>query len=301
MPPSRAKSTKRLDPSGDALDLVVLLRGITSDGQISAEEIKWLQTWASSTAETESEAIKKLRAVVLDVVRDGIVTDSEKEFLFGTIQSVLPPEDAAIAGFRRKEQKVAQREKLRAERIRAKETQQEQDKARREELARRESANEPVLVLDAPVMGVRYEGRESIVRTRMAVGQFVYLRRDIGNKFSNHAVAVLLGDGSHIGYLPDEDAEEVAQLLDDNSRYRAMVRKLHIAKDGAIVPLLIAEFYSSGASVEHSVLPSEGYTRDPAYAVPRGTTAERKDKGGCLSVILVTAGIPACLGLLRLL
>ncbi len=300
MPANRPKSTKRLDPSGDALDLVILLRGITSDGQISAEEVSWLQSWASTTNDTDSEAIKKLRAVVLDIVRDGVVTENEKDFLFTTIRSVLPAEDSAIAGFRRKEQKAAEREKIRAEKIQADLSQKTQDLARREELARRDSVNEPALILDVPVMGVRYEGRESIVRTRMAVGQFVYLRRDIGNKFSSHAVAVLLGDGSQIGYLPDEDAEDVAQLLDDNSRYRAMVRKLHIAKDGVMVPLLIAEFYSRDASVEHSVLPSEGYSRDPAYSIRRSTTAERQDKAGCLSMILVAAGIPSCLGLLRL-
>jgi len=61
---------------------------------------------------------------------------------------------------------------------------------------------------------VPYKGRSGIVDRPLDAGDAVVLEREPRNSFDANAVAVRLGTGEQIGYVPARFAREVAPLLD---------------------------------------------------------------------------------------
>lgn len=244
---------QQLSDSEEGIELLMLLKEITGDGRLSDLEVQAFRQWATHVRHSDVSSIRKLVAAIDNVCNDGVVTSDEREFLFKTIESVLPAQDRAIARFRR--QQAKKDEKLFAKEIKR----IERDEARA--LAER---NEPVEVLDAFVAGVRHENREAYIRANVRAGDPLYLARDRANKFSRNAIGVLDRSGVLIGYVPEEDAEVAAPLLDAGHLHRANVKKLWPARDGSIVPIMLCEVFRPDAQVSGALPQSQMPQPQPA-------------------------------------
>lgn len=220
------------------MELLLLLKEITADGKISDHEIRALQEWASHVHESNIPPVRKLAAVIQHVCEDGKLTHDEREFVFKTIESVLPPEDRAIAKFRR--QQAKKDEKLFAQEVRRREAEEARAEAER---------NEPLDEFETYVAGTRYENRHAYISTRLTPSTPVFLIRERGNRYSANAVAVVDDKGVCLGYVPEDDASDVADFLDRNHPYKARIKKIWTARDGNLVPIIQFEFYRPDCAV----------------------------------------------------
>ena len=80
---------------------------------------------------------------------------------------------------------------------------------------------ESLLPMDTKVVGTQYERRWSTA-LGLRVGEWLDLKRDIGNAFDRNAILVLK-DNSEIGYLPRVDSVLLAPEIDSGLRVRAQV------------------------------------------------------------------------------
>jgi hypothetical protein len=237
MAPEKGKR-KSLSDSDEGIELLLLLKEITADGKISNDEIVALREWASHVQESDVLQVRKLSGVITHVCEDGVITTDERQFVFKTIESVLPPEDRAIARFRR-QQAVKDEKSLK------KEMQRRADEEARE----KELANEPVEEFETFVAGTRYENRNEYIATRLTPSTPVFLIRERENRYSANAVAVVDDKGVCIGYVSEDDSPEVAALLDSKHPYKCKIKKLWTARDGNLVPILRFAFYGHGCDI----------------------------------------------------
>jgi hypothetical protein len=113
-----------------------------------------------------------------------------------------------------------------------------------------------VLRLDVPIVGISYERRAEIAERFAEVGDPVYLVREPDNPADPNAVMVLLRQGYQIGYVPREEAEKLAPLLDAGYKQRAWIKKI---VQGEVYPLpyMVAEIYQPDADVPGLTSPDE--------------------------------------------
>jgi hypothetical protein len=75
------------------------------------------------------------------------------------------------------------------------------------------------------------------------------LRRAPKNRYSPNAFADLSEHGYQIGFVPEEDAVEVAPLLDNGHPYSAEVKK--ILTGGLVpIPVVIADVYRTDCTLD---------------------------------------------------
>lgn len=237
MAPQKPKR-RSLSDSDEGIELLVLLKEITADGKISNDEIVAMREWASHVEDSDVPQVRKLATVILHVCEDGVITSDERQFVFKTIESVLPPEDRAIARFRRQQA-------VKDEKALQKEVQRRAD----EEARQKELANEPVEEFETFVAGTRYENRNEYIATRLTPSTPVFLIRERENRYSANAVAVVDDKGVCIGYVSEDDAADVATLLDSKQPYKCRIKKLWTARDGNLIPILQFAFYQPQADV----------------------------------------------------
>ena len=105
---------------------------------------------------------------------------------------------------------------------------------------------------DFMVAGIHYEGRHEIVRRYVHEGDRVFLARDRHNAFSRNAIEVRLENGFQTGYVPEEDARDLASLLDNGCVHTAYVKK--ILTGGRIpIPVIAVEVYHSDAPIDGGI------------------------------------------------
>lgn len=262
----RISITKSQSQSVAAVELIALCQTVTEDGSLSAEEVKGLERWLKDNRDTDLPAIAFLSEAVQRILADGKVTDAERRALHEAIEAVLPTD-------LRRSVKKARQERQRLDKAQAKlerELNREQARALQEQ-------NSPHADFDFMVAGVHAEGREKVVERYAKAGDPVDVAREPANRFSRHAVQVLLTNGEQIGYVPEEDARELAPLLDAGMPYTAEIKK--ILTGGRVPrPVVVLDVYHKDAQVPG--LKTAG-TRESS-----GTSTS-----GCLTVMVVAIAV----------
>lgn len=248
----RISITKAQRDTAIGVELLELCQTITEDGSISRDEIIALTRWLRRNRHADLPAIAFLTATVEKIIADRKVTQEERKELYKAIERILPPDLRKEAQAARHYVESEQRAVARAER----EAQSLRDREERER-------QRPVAAADFMVAGVRYEGRADVVRAYVHDGQQVFLARDKDNRHSRNAIEVRLANGLQIGYVPEDDAVNLAPLLDRGHRHYAYVKK--VLDGGRLpIPVIVAYVYHRDAGITGAVLQSEVPDRSAA-------------------------------------
>lgn len=215
-------------------ELLSLCESVTADGKLAPEEAEGLREWLDEADAAELPAATYLREVVERVLADGQITPDECREVYRAVEAVLPPEVRRQATAARKEVEAAEREEAKAAR------EQEREERRRDvQLA---AAN-------FMVAGVRHEGRAEVIARYANAGDPVRLVRDRGNRYSRFAIAVQLENGKQIGFVPEEDAQRLAPLLDQGAKCAAWMTKI-LGSGRVPIPVVQTRLYRSDSSVD---------------------------------------------------
>lgn len=222
MTETRKSLTKTQLKQADAVELLCLCRSVTSDGRIDDGEVSALHQWLAAHKDLDLPAAQHLREVISQVLSDGVVTSEEFSSIQLAVEAVLPPDLRREAMGVRKQVVKAERE-----------------------------ARRPLFVADSMIAGAWLEGRQ---RAAIKVRESDSLRiaRQPGNPHDRNAIAVLRADGSMLGYLPREDAGDLATELPDDARYIARAKKILSTSRGR-VPVVRAEFFAADAPVSEAL------------------------------------------------
>lgn len=227
----RVSLTKEQIESGAGAELLSLCQTVTADGSLSDEEVSALSQWLQDNRSAELPAIAFLVPVVEHIVADGVVTADERRQLFQAVERVLPQDVRGMSRAARLAREQIEKEQRKAE-LSASQA------AEREERNR----NEPVERFDFMVAGAKFEGRAKIIDREVRSGDPVLLQRDLGNRYSRNAVSILTQSGHQIGFVPEDDAGDLAPLLDSRHRYAARVKKI-LQGSSHQIPVIVADIY----------------------------------------------------------
>jgi hypothetical protein len=277
----RVSITKLQRQTAAGAELIALCQTVTEDGSLADNEVTALRQWLRDNQGVDLPAHDVLMRNVANIVADGKVTADERRELYRIIELVLPPDIRSVVRDRRRALERNERELAQATRE-----------------AEREATllNRPLDSWDFMVAGVRHEGRrpESMFRSANA-GDPAFLVRDRDNKFSRHAVEVRLENGMQIGFVPEEDAVEIAAHLDAGRPHVASI-KMIVTGGRSSIPVVAASVYDLGATrsdliFEHQVPtkaepPHRTPSTDPAHN-SRGATGSRT----AVVVMLVAAAL----------
>ena len=274
----RLSITQKQRQSAAGAELLALCQLITEDGVISKEDILDLRKWLKDHRDSDLPAIGFLTKTVERIIADRRVTREERLELYKAIEKVLPPDERKAA--------VDSRQKVEAR-------MKERDKAKREaekQIKRQKGLRQiPVCRANFMVAGVRYEGRPEIIREYAHVNEQVYLVRDRQNQYSANAIEVRLCNGLQIGFVPEEDAVDMAPYFDQGCPHRAHISKI-LTGGRSPIPVVQAYLYSPGAGVDNAVyeqdVPHKAYVQTGASKVLTSFGARRRRQSGCLVLVL---------------
>jgi hypothetical protein len=233
----RISITKAQSHSDIAVELIALCQTVTEDGSLSDAEVQSLQKWLAEYHTSDLPAIEFLTKAVETIVADGKITDEERKALHEALEAVLPTE-------LRRSAKNKRLELQRLERAKAK---LDKQLAREQELAAAEQ-NAPVESFDFMVAGAHIGGRRVYIEAYARSGDPVEIAREPSNRYSRHAVQVRLKTGQQIGYVPEEDARELAPLLDAGMLYTAEIKKI-LTGGRSPRPVIVLDVFDANARV----------------------------------------------------
>lgn len=233
--PRRVTLTKaqRATPSG--VELIALLTELSDDGLVTRDELARLRAWLEVDRGVDFAACSFLYEVIDTITGDGEITDDEMDTLASAIERVLPPEVRKHAAARRKQQRTARREALKA----ARQTE------RVAELEARERAR-PLHRGDFIVAGAGRSAERRAACEDLRAGEQVVLEREPDNRHDGNAILILNVEGDELGYVPREDAAAMAPLLDAGGWVEATVKKVIEARSGHTLPVIISTIYRHG-------------------------------------------------------
>ncbi|HUG77380.1 MAG TPA: HIRAN domain-containing protein [Burkholderiales bacterium] len=250
-PSRRVSLTKTQRESEIGAELLSLCQAVTTDGSFSDEEISSLRKWLQEHKGEDLPAISHLIPLIENIVADGRITPDERRELFIAVETILPPDVRAVAKTARRTAEQQEKDRLRL--------QWQLEKERQREEGERDS---PIERWDFMVAGSRYEGRPALIDRYAHVGAPAYLVRDPNNRYSRNATEVRTASGHQIGFVPEEDATDIAPLLDAGHPFLAHIKKI-LTGGRYPIPVVVAEAYRKDANVQ--TLPHQ-----PAHA-PRAT------------------------------
>jgi HIRAN domain len=103
---------------------------------------------------------------------------------------------------------------------------------------------------DFPVRGAtRFEQRRQVCE-RLMVDDNVKLEREPDNIHDSNAILILGDDDCELGYVPREEARDIAPLLDAGAEADARVRRLWETPEGKVVPIVLAKVRQGDARAE---------------------------------------------------
>ena len=288
----RVSLSKRQRVTLEGAQLLSLCQAVTEDGSLADEEIAALRDWLVDNRSSDLPAISFLTATVEKILADGAATKDERDDLYRAIETVLPPELRRGAMSKRHALQEEERSKRRQEKV------AEEERAREER-----QRNRPVGSWNFMVAGVRHEGRPSLIRQFVSEGDDAFLARDLSNQFSRNAVEVRTRGGIQIGYVPEDDACEIAPLLDSGHRHEAFFTKV-LTGGRSPIPVVQAYLYRPDATVEEAILPAEVPPKakpslkifneqEPELRV--NLSVETKERAGCLSMLALFVLLTAVL------
>ena len=241
----RISLTKRATISGIAAELLVLLETVTADGRIDNTEVGHLRTWLRDNGTSDLPGVEFLRTTVAEILVDGKVTADERIALYKAVERVLPPEARRRARERRTAVTGIEKERARAEKIVSAAIKREQRERMR-----------PIASANFMLAGVSHEGRADVIARYASDSDRVYLAREPENPYDPNAIRVLLGNGFDIGFVPRENAADLAPTLDAGCKQLAYLTKILQGKRFRI-PVVQVHFYRSDVSVAGAVCSHE--------------------------------------------
>lgn len=231
----RVTLTKAQRATSAGAELVALLTELSDDGVVTREEMARLRAWLEVDRGADFAACPFLYQVIDTIAGDGGITEDELDTLASAIERVLPPEIRKHAAEKRKHQRAARREALRGAR------QMERAAA----LEARERAR-PLHRGDFIVAGAGRSAERREACEDLQVGERVTLEREPENRHDANAILILNAAGDELGYVPREDAAEMAPLLDAGGWVEAIVKKVIEARGGYMLPIVISTIYRQG-------------------------------------------------------
>lgn len=258
---ARLSLTKSQVSAGPGVELLALCQTVTEDGSLSDAEVSQLRDWLAENRTADLPAIDFLASIVETVLHDGKVTKAERQELYRALEKVLPVEVRATAASRRRLAAAKEREEAKEQKRLAKE-QQAQERLR----------DSPIGGANFMVAGVLYEGRDKVINAYARAGDRAFLIRDKNNRYSRNAIEIRLENGMQIGFVPEDNAIELAPLLDNGALQTAMITKILDGRRGPI-PVVDVDLYGVDAQVPGAVAQSQA----PQIATPRNSPAPRAE------------------------
>lgn len=286
----RVSLTKSERSSGIGAELLALCQTVTDDGYLSKDEISELRRWLKDNRDTDLPAVAFLHETVERILADRRITREERQELYQAIELVLPPEARREAVDARRE---AESEREHRDRIK-----HEADRAASREVAlkapphkraarlasrppsrpavsKREAGAKstgaasakvtPLASSKFMVAGIHQEGRAALIEQFAAEGDQVFLARDPASPLSPNAIEVRLENGYTIGFVPEEDAQVIAPLLDDGCPHIATIKTI-MEGGRAPVPVVISRVYDPDVEMDNVVFQDEIPTRDSQFS-----------------------------------
>lgn len=260
--PRRPKPT----PEGIVAELLTLLQEISADGIITDDEAKELHEWLLHNRNEGIPKFEFLRGLLDQFLADGKITEPERKAIHAAIEKVLPPE-------LRQEAKLARQARQLREKVEAA-NQRDAEKAKR-----------PVYIGDFMVAGVRYEGRESLIRQFLREGYILHLVRESTNSFDENAVLIRTTSGHDIGYVPREDAALLAPLLDAGGVYSARCKKILDGRHYPI-PVVYAQVFRGNQAIPNTFRQSEAPAKSDRTKLAVGASGSGTGCGGCATIVI---------------
>jgi hypothetical protein len=215
-------------------ELLSLCESVTADGTVTPDEAQALRQWLDDSQGIDLPAASYMREVVARAIADGQITREECREVYRAVEAVLPPEVRRTAVANRRGVEAAKKAQARAAR--------EQERLERQR-------NAPIASANFMVAGCRYEGRPGIIARHANAGDPVRLSRDVGNRFSTHAIGVQLEGGQQIGFVPEEIATELAPELDAGARCAAYMTKI-LTGGRSPIPVVQARLYAADSTID---------------------------------------------------
>lgn len=106
----------------------------------------------------------------------------------------------------------------------------------------------PIAHFDFMVAGAKLEQFAEFIDGAVGPRDEILFEREPDNEHDKNAVRVHAGRNYCIGYVPREDAEAMAKLLDSGAKYLAHVKKM--LGDERQIPVVVADFYPADAEGE---------------------------------------------------
>jgi hypothetical protein len=229
--PKRVSLSKKQLEEGAAIELIALLKEITSDGRVTREEAIELRRWLDGASGLEFAGVVYLKQILEHVLQDGFLSPDEQKTLYAAIEGVLPLEERRRA----KEQRKA-----------AVEIDRLSQAAVKAEARRIEQAQKPIGRFDVTVMGTHIGNRPLNIDRFCKVGSFPLLTREPSNPYDSNAVVVGFNESTSYGYVPKGEADAVARLLDGGGSYLAVVKKIYQGNYRE-VPIVVIEIFGPDA------------------------------------------------------
>jgi hypothetical protein len=231
--------------SGAAAELLMLIETVTADGIITDDEAKMLNQWLDDREVAGLPSIEYLRTILHQVLDDGQITHQERTEIYKALEKVLPPDLRKAAKERRQATEAIARAK-------------DRDDAEQRKAAEKEAIakDKPVKTLRFQTAGVSHEGRGDVVSAYAKTGDTVYLVRERYNSHDSNAIRILLRQGYQIGYVPREDAAEIAPYLDRGFFQKAVIQWISNGRRYQI-PGISASIYRSDTTIRDAVGPHQ--------------------------------------------
>jgi hypothetical protein len=263
--------------TGIIAELISLLETVTADGTITESEAAELRVWLDENRDSELPAIDFLRTTLEQVLADGRVTPEERRALHMAVERVLPLELRERAKGRRAAQELLAKAREREERA-----------ASRQRAAEEREKNRSVFSANFMVAGVAYEGRSKVVDRHLRTGQTVFLARDPGNPHDGKAIEVRVAEGYQVGFVPRDDASQMAPLLDAGHKQVARCTKILNGRR-APIPVVQANLYRPDATIEGAIsVPPRSILPTPPTSGPSSDVPATPASGsGCASNLAV--------------
>jgi hypothetical protein len=276
--PRRVSLSKahRSTPAG--LELIALLTELSADGQITRDELQRLRAWLEVDRGMDFPALPFLYEIIEQISSDGEITEDELDRLALAIERVLPKDVRVAVTLKRKQAREASRAAQRETR------RQEVIAQRTERRAVRDAERARAGVLyqaDFPVRGaIRFSERREACE-RLVEGDAVTLEREPDNAHDSNAILVLGDKDCELGYVPREEAGQMAPLLDAGAEVEGTVHRLWETPEGKVVPIVLAKVRRGG--LESSALKP----RVPAVRLPTSNhRSAPSGRSGCATAVV---------------
>ena len=208
----RVSLTKKQQESELGCNLLELCKNLTDDGILTDEEIITLKEFID-IQEDSIPAIQFLKSKINDFYNQDLESFKNKKYLYKSIESIMPVVDRKAA------------------------------KEKRTSLEKAERSRNAVLLHENFMVAGCKRGSRSENVDGISIGDRATLEREYDNEHDEYAVLVF-HNGFEIGYVPKDQAKQVALMLDRKTKYKAYFKKLLSDYSDKAIPVVSVLFYN---------------------------------------------------------